>query len=373
MLKSLIVGYSVHEIIWGSGGELIGFAPVQARFIDFLHSYEPRIRLSDGSTMELLPNKFIYAQTRLHGPDPCRGGYIRPLAWLFCFMQLGMKDLLSFMERYGMPFVLAKVSDESFQNERNQLLQLIRKFGSGGGGLVTHGTDVQFVQAGNSAGDIYFELQKFFDDAVHRLLQGQTASSGDGGGLSGDNAQAKVRQDILEADAAYLSDVINQYLAIPWTAFNCPPGTALPRLVFDVTPPEDKEKLAATVKTLYESGFEADPAEMSEHFGIKLTRRKIDPPERTLSDLSDRSDRSDKLSPGAVKWLGPLAGKLEKLSKATEPGEFGSLLHELAYDDELFGPSEAFEQELEGSMYDAFCAGALAEDQTLDRKLKGKK
>ena len=100
---------------------------------------------------------------------------------------------------------------------------------------------------------------------------------------------------------------------------------------------------------------------------------QVFPPERTLSDLSDRPDGLDKLSPGTVKWLGPLAGELEKLSKATEPGEFGSLLHELAYGDELFGPSEAFEQEVEGSMYDAFCAGALAEDQTLDRKLKGKK
>ena len=100
---------------------------------------------------------------------------------------------------------------------------------------------------------------------------------------------------------------------------------------------------------------------------------QVFPPERTLSDLLDRSDKSDNLSPGTVKWLGPLAEKLEKLSQATEPGEFGSLLHKLAYSDELFGSSEEFEQELEGSMYDAFCAGALAEDQTLDRKLKGKK
>lgn len=460
MLHSLIVGYSVDEIIWGSGGSLVGFASIPARHIDFLHSYEPRIRLSDGGSVELQSNKFIYAKTRLHGSDPCRGGYIRPLAWLFCFMQLGMKDLLSFMERYGMPFVLAKVSDESFQNERNQLLQLIRKFGSGGGGLVTHGTEVEFVQAGNSAGEIYFELQKFLDDSVHRLLLGQTASSGDGGGLSKDGAQDQVRQDLLEADAVYLADVITQQLAIPWTTFNFPPGTPVPRLVFDVTPPEDKEKLASTVKTLFDSGFEADPAEMSEHFGIKLkakggqegnvpaegidnvtlkqkydamgvairaglltatpdieemTRRELGLPamstavqkaweatggirqpitlqhgesaaveealdvesgeDKAMSDLSDRSDKSDRtdnLSPGTVKWLGPLAEELEKLSQATEAGEFGRILHNLAYESEPFGSSGEFEEELEGVIYDGFCAGAMAADRTLSKKLKGK-
>ena len=368
MLKSLIVGYSVNEIIWGKGGQLTGFASIQSRFIDFLHSYEPQIRLSDGSTVDLQPNKYIYAHSRLHGSDPCRGGYIRPLAWIFCFMQLGMKDLLSFMERYGMPFVLAKVSDESFQNERSQLLQLIKKFGSGGGGLVTHGTDVQFIQAGNSAGEIYFELQKYLDNAVHRLLQGQTASSGDGGGLSKDGAQDQVRQDLLEADAAYLADVINQSLAVPWTVFNCPPGTPVPRIVFDVTPPEDKEKLAITVKTLYESGFEADPVEMSEHFGIRLARRQ-NMPERTLSGLSDFTGQ---LAPDTVKWLGPLAGQLEKLSQATEPGEFGKILHSIAYG-EPFGGSEEFENKLEETMLDSFCAGAVAADRSLVKKLKGKR
>ncbi len=274
MLQSLIAGYSMNEIIWGAGGSLIGFTSINARDIDFLNSFTPRIRLSNAAgSIDPPQNKFIFAHSRVHGSDPVRGGLIRPLAWLHCFTQLNLKDLLRFIESYGMPFILAKVSDETFENERGELLRMIKNFGSAGGGLVTLGTEIVPVQAPNPTGDVYFKILEFFDNAVHRLLQGQTASSGDGGGLSKDNAQDKVRQDILESDVEYLSDTINAQLAAPWCRFNFAPGVAVPKLVFDVAPPEDKEKLAITLKTLYEAGFEADAEEIGEKFGIRLTRK----------------------------------------------------------------------------------------------------
>ena len=278
MLKSLIVGYSLNEIYWGPGGSLIGFGSINSRDIDFLNSFTPRIRLSNaGGSIEPEANKFVYAHCRMHGSDPVRGGLIRPLAWLHCFIQCNIKDLLSFIERYGMPFILAKVSEDSFNNERNELLRMISSFGSSGGGLVTQGTEIVPVQAPNTTGDVYFKMLEFFDNAVHRLLQGQTASSGDGGGLSKDNAQDKVRQDILESDVEYLADIINAQLAAPWCRFNF--GAApVPKLTFDVAPPEDKEKNANTLKTLYEAGFEADEEEVSERFGYKLRRRVPDNP-----------------------------------------------------------------------------------------------
>ena len=111
----------------------------------------------------------------------------------------------------------------------------VSSFGSSGGGLVTQGTEIVPVQAPNTTGDVYFKVLEFFDNAVHRLLQGQTASSGDGGGLSKDNAQDKVRQDILESDVEYLADIINAQLAAPWCRFNFG-GTPVPKLTFDVAP-----------------------------------------------------------------------------------------------------------------------------------------
>lgn len=277
MLLSLITGYSMNEILWGTGGHLLGFSTIPARDLDFMNSLTPKIRLSDtGTSMEPERNKFIFAHCRMHGSDPVRGGLIRPLAWLHCFSQLNIKDLLRFVESYGMPFILAKVSNETFANERNELLRMIKNFGSSGGGLVTLGTEIVPVQAPNTSGDVYFRMLEFLDDAVIRLILGQTATSGDGGGFSKNNAQDKVRQDILEADAEFLADVINVQLAVPWSRFNAGTGAAVPKFRFDTAPAEDKEKLAGMLKTLFDSGFEADAEEISERFGLRLRKRMED-------------------------------------------------------------------------------------------------
>ena len=59
----------------------------------------------------------------------------------------------------------------------------------------------------------------------------------------------------------------------PWTDYNFGPSVASPQLVINCAAPEDSEKNANTLKTLYEAGFEADEQEVSERFGWSLVRR----------------------------------------------------------------------------------------------------
>ena len=274
MMRAILVGYSVNEIIWGPGGSLFGFASVPSRDVTFINSFVPTIRLSGGAVeMPLEPDKFVYLATRENGSDPARGGLVRPLAWLHCFLNVNIKDLLSFIESYAMPVIIAKVSDSAFESELTHLMTLIRSFGPNGGGIVSQGTELSTIQAPNVTGEVYFRVIEYIKDAITRLILGQTASSGDGGGLSKDNAQDKVRQDILEADATMLADCINRKIAAPWCRFNFGIGVARPGLVFITDPPEDSERNANTLKTLFESGFEADAQEVSERFGWNLARR----------------------------------------------------------------------------------------------------
>ena len=274
MMRAILVGYSVNEIIWGPGGSLLGFASVPSRDVNYINSFSPTIRLSGGAVeMPLEPDKFVYLATRENGSDPARGGLVRPLAWLHCFLNVNIKDLLSFIESYAMPVIIAKVSDSAFESELTHLMNLIRSFGPNGGGIVSQGTELSTIQAPNVTGEVYFRVIEYIKDAITRLILGQTASSGDGGGLSKDNAQDKVRQDILEADATMLADCINRKIAAPWSRFNFGFGVARPSLVFITDPPEDSERNANTLKTLFEAGFEADGQEISERFGWKMKRR----------------------------------------------------------------------------------------------------
>ena len=279
LTDAILPGFACAEILWRPGGRgFYGFRPVEQRFFSFAKSYAPRLRtrghLYEGE--ELPRGKIIYHELGDNGSDPVRGGLIRPLAWLHCFTQLNLKDLLSFIERYGMPFVRATVDQGTWDKEKVTLNDLISNFGPRGGGVFSHGVEVELLQAASTTGDVYFRLLQYMDDAITKVLLGQTASSGDSAGLSGGDAQSKVRQDILEADARALEDTVNRDLFALWTEYNCAPGTPAPLLKISTEPPEDKTALAATLTALYNAGMELDPEELSEKFSVKLRKREME-------------------------------------------------------------------------------------------------
>ncbi len=270
MLNALLPGFMVSEIAWCNGGDIAGFKHIEQKRFTFTDSFEPKlINREYPMGIELDRRRIIYHKLRFHGSDPVRGGLIRPLAWLHCFKTVGEKDLLGFIERYGMPFVAAKVDAEAFDKERNLIKHLVRNFGSSGGGIFTRNVELELLECA-STGMVYFRLLEYLEKAVNKVILGQTASSGDSAGLSGGDAQSKVRQDILEADCRRLMRTINNQLVKPWMLYNYGAAEPLPSFVIEYTPPEDQTALATIVATLSNAGFKADAAELSKRFGLKL-------------------------------------------------------------------------------------------------------
>lgn len=274
LTDAVIAPFAAAEIIWTPGGGLGGFKTVDAWHFSLRESFVPRLICDEfPNGMELPPDKFVVHRFKKK-QDPARSGLIRTLAWLHVFQNFPIKDLFSFVERYGMPFVLAKVDRQTWEEELVKLHQMVRQFGPSGGGVVTNSTDISLLQAANSEGNVYFRLLDYTREAIYRTLVGQLASSSDGQGLSGGGAQSAVRQDILEADARALESTIRAQIAAPWTRYNFG-AAAVPKIHFQTEPPEDTAAFATTVATLYNAGLEADPAEVGEKVGLKLTRREM--------------------------------------------------------------------------------------------------
>lgn len=295
LLSALLPGFAISEIAWTADG-LAGFFFVDQRHFTFKNGFKPQLVTTDEKDgVELPPHKFIIHKLRKRGGDPARGGLIRPLAWLHCFQNINAKDLLRFIERYGMPFAMATVDKDAWENDRNKIKQLIRNFGPDGGGVFTKSVELKLVEASRSNGDVYFKLLEYLEKAITKVVLGQTATSGDGGGLSGDNAQSDVRQDILEADCSLMENTINTQVIKPWHNFNNGESTPAPKFVMHCEPPEDIKATAETVKTLFEGGLETDEKEMSEKFGMKLTRIKTIEASGTGTVPSVKSQKKDSI------------------------------------------------------------------------------
>ena len=280
MTDAVIQPFTAAEILWGEGGSLRGFRPIDPWHFTLRESVVPRLVTEDCPLgMPPEPARFVFHQFRPKS-DPARQGKIRVLAWLHVFQNWPIKDLFSFIERFGMPFIVAKVDQNTWDTERAVLHNLIRSFGPNGGGVFTKATEVQLLNASNTGGDnVYFRVLEFTRAAIYTLLVGQLASSSDSSGMSNGDAQTKVRQDILEADARAVQATVYAQIIAPWMRFHYPPGTPMPEIQFDVKPPEDQAGFASIVATLANAGYKADPAELSMRFGLNLT---YEPPQTPM-------------------------------------------------------------------------------------------
>ena len=303
LAQAIISPFAAAEIVWTPGGGLGGFVPLDGFHFSCRNSQELKLITKDyPNGLDLVQNKFVIHRLG-NTVDIVRDGHIRTLAWLHVFQNYPIKDLAAFVERYGMPFVVAKVGSEAWENDRDVIRRLIRNFGPSGGGVFSKAVEVELLQAASTGGDVYFRLLDYTGSAITKVLLGQTASSGDSSGLSGGDAQSSVRQDILDADGRAIEDTINTQIFLPWTLYRCGDENLAPVLKLQTTPEADLTPFANMVLTLYNAGFECDPDEVGERVGLTLKRRENMPQMAQNgigmdymdggSGLSDRSDQAD--------------------------------------------------------------------------------
>ena len=366
LMGALLPGYAVVEKCWRGGGDLAGFSAVPQTAVTFLKDGRPRILVEgEPEGIELERGRYIWHRAVRRGNDPARGGLVRPLAWLFCLGNIAVKDLAGFVERHGMPFIVGKVDQAGVEQERNAVKRLIRNFGPSGGGVFSRNVEVQLMES-TSRGEVYFSLLQYLDDAVTKVVLGQTASSGDSAGLSKGDAQSKVRQDILEADCRRVAACIQRQVVPQWMAYNAP-GVALPRFVLEYEAPEDRVQLAQTVAALAQAGFKADADELSERFGMKLVFNA--PQSAGTMPGGMAMGGEDKAAPErdseAAKGLRKMEMDIERLADSDDPEEFREMLSGLLADssdaEAIDGLGEAI-ADLEAT---AVAAGAAEADRRL--------
>lgn len=275
LLSAYLPGFAVSEIVWRDGGRgLAGFQFVPAHHFSFAGGSErPRLVTRRSPQGDELPRrKFVVHRYRHRSGDLARGGLIRPLAWLYCFKNLNLKDLLRYMEKFGMPFIAARLDPQAFESERRKIGYLIRNFGSDGGGVFTRGVELEFIQNQNQAGaDLYFRFLDYAARAVSKLVLGQTATSdSQDANRSTASVHNLVRQDLRQDDCLALAETLRQDLLRPLVEFNFGPGLPVPRLVFACQAPPDLERESRVVDNLCRAGYRPEPAAIERRFGYRL-------------------------------------------------------------------------------------------------------
>ena len=287
LLSAVAFGYAGAAILWGEGGKDISgfklFDPANFRF-DLCGN--PALVKADGREKpfaEYHENQFVFHTHSLHRAIPSRGGLLRPLVWLFLFKYYAMRDRARYLERFGIPFIAAKIRNEDFESEavRTELMRSLAKLGSDGVGLLNEGAEMQLVSPSGSSSADYQTWLDYLDALCTRLILGQTATSSDGNGFSGGAVQENVRRDLVEADCRGLADTVNRDILAPLERFRWgTEGTLAFHL--DFAGPGNLLEKAQIVEKLSAAGAAVDPQWIEMTFGVAL--RRAETPENSSNN-----------------------------------------------------------------------------------------
>lgn len=189
---------------------------------------------------------------------------------------LSKKNMLAFWdtfgELFGMPIRIGKTISRDAK-EINKVEKMLADMGAAAWGLFPEGTEIDIKES--SRGDAFNVYDRRIERANREMSKGilnQTMTIDDGGSLSQSQVHLEVFQNVVEADADFLRDVINNAL-MPFLNMH---GFSVDGLRFDwddsveYTPAEQ----TAIETMLVNGGYEIESKYWVEKYNIPVTGKR---------------------------------------------------------------------------------------------------
>lgn len=272
----LVTGYAGVVTDWGEGGARVeGFVPLAPEAFEFDFGGNAALRDKLGHPVPLAnwhPAQFLTVMSHAKPGLPCRNGLGRGLVWLYLFKHSGLAGFARYIERYGVPFMVATLPANQWA-DRNGVVALLKTLGRDGVSVKKEGAQLELLQGANgSATDAQERFLRYCDEVFTLAILGQLATSGDASGLSKGQAQENVREDLLAADCATLQGAVQRGLVLPLCqmAYGMPDAGDI-EFAIEYKPSENMDTLATRWKVLTEvAGRPMDAATVEEQFGVKF-------------------------------------------------------------------------------------------------------
>lgn len=276
-------GYSAVAPKWLPGGAgVAGFLQIAPEAFEFDLGGNAALVDKNGNKTPLAnypAGQFVTVYAQAKPGIPCRNGLIRSLVWLYLFKHSGLAGMARYVEKYGVPFMLAKVPASQW-GDRATVLATLKAIGRDHSGVAKEGVELETLGgASGESTDAQMRFLGYCDDVFAVTILGQLATSGDAGGLSKGQAQENVRMDLLAADARAISSAVNRQLIAPLCRMRYGWDDAK-GIEFAITyePAADLDALAARWKVLTEvTGRMIDPALVEETFGVTFGAERPQP------------------------------------------------------------------------------------------------
>ena len=268
----------------GGGFTLKALVPVHYQLLDYSQGAMRIFDVDDTGTPlhtshEVTPERYIVHRCDLMPVPDNWGGAMRSILFWWLLRTMSRQWWADLLERFGVPFLKGKYSDEKGRATLERAFRLAVRLGAI---VVSKNTEVEIVQAAN--GDSSNSHERFIticNQEISKLIVGQTLSSNAsptgelGGGTA--NLQGEVRDDIRKADAKSLAATLRGQLFEQLLAINGHTGRA-PKILFGSESAREQTATLTVIGKLHEAGLEPDDDALntlSERIGFGIRRAAV--------------------------------------------------------------------------------------------------
>lgn len=190
-----------------------------------------------------------------------RSGLHRILVWPYLFKNYGVRDLMEFLEIYGIPLRIGKYGSGSTQEEKDALLRAVVGIGHNAAGIIPQEMQIEFKEAASGSGhNPHLTMIEYMEKSQSKAILGGTLTSQADGKSSTHalgNVHNEVRHDLMTSDARQLEATLTRALIYPIVALNKGVSDVrrLPRISFETREPEDMKLYSDALPKLVAMGM----------------------------------------------------------------------------------------------------------------------
>ena len=278
-LYAVFYGWGIAEIMWRPEGSHIAFGGVRVRERGrFRFGYDRSLHLwrSTGGFVQMPDTKFWVCSAGADNHDEPYGmGLAHALFWPVFFKRNDIKFWLTFLEKFGQPTAVAKLSAGKINNpdERRKAVAMLRAIATDAGIVCPDDVPIELLEAARSGAADYAGMHAAMNAAISKIILSQTMTTDSGSSRAQAQVHDGVKQQIVEADSDLLCGSFNRGPVKWWTEWNFP-GATPPKVYRHTEPPADQAAQADRDTKLFALGFEPSEDYIKETYGEGWTRKQ---------------------------------------------------------------------------------------------------
>lgn len=223
--------------------------------------------------------------------NPWQSGAWHALGRAFITKEHAMYARKNFAGKLANPARYAKAVSGASETERSGFIEGLIRWGINTVFELPPGWEVGILETNGRGWEVFGTEIETANFETMIALAGQIVTTTGGSGFANADIHRTIRADLIKTTADALALTVNTQIIAPWAWQEY--GEAileeLPRLEWDVQPPEDRKVAAealkagadateALVRVFEAKGLEVDAEELAARFGIPLTGKKIKAP-----------------------------------------------------------------------------------------------